>query len=201
MTVQSVATLVQLGRPQSTYRVDLDRVNRAQIKVLILGLLFFVISVAIAVIAARNQTVQGHAQGQLVATVAGVVFALAGLSGSIWAVVKLQREKEVYTIVHDNGFYLRTVHSEEVVRWEQIRESRRVPLSNVTEVSSGLVTHWLQRQLADAGAERLLVVVTDGRRLVLPGHLADYAGLLAAIERHVADAAGQGSAGAASTTS
>ena len=182
MTIQSVSTLVALGRPQQSYRADLSRVLRAQITALLIGLVLFVVFAAVATFGSQRQAAMKNEEGRAIMLWMGAGFALASLGLGVGVAARLQREKRTHVILHDNGLCLMTHAGEQQVRWTDLKAVVELPGTNVVVLAGGLFGFLLQRLLS-GGAVRFAVDLHDGKRLLLPVHLENMADLVERLRR------------------
>lgn len=183
MTIQSVSTLVELGRPQKSYRVDQSRVLRAQLSALLIGLVLFIVFAAVATFGSQRQAAQGNAEGRVIMLWLGAGFALAGLGFGVAVAARLQAERRTHAIIHDNGLCLVTRRGETLVRWTDLKEVVELPATNIVALASGLFGFLLQRLLSGGESIRYALDLRDGTRLLLPSHLENLSDLMERLRR------------------
>lgn len=179
MTIQSVSTLVELGRPQMSFRADLGRVLRSQATAVVIGLVLFVVFAAVATFGSRRQAEMGNPEGRTIMLWVGTLFALGSLGLGVGLAARLQREKRTHLIVHDNGMCLVTVAGERIVRWSDLKEVVEVPATNAALLAGGALGFLFQKLLTAGATRRYSLHLRDGSQLLLPGHLENEQDLLA----------------------
>lgn len=182
MAVQSVDTLVQLGRPQATHRANLQRISQVQIRFFVLCLMYLLGFGSLSVMASLFQQRLGMAGETGIAFPVAVVGSVLVLAATALGIRKLSQERRTHVIVHDNGLYVQTPSKAKVARWENVSHVERVPISNATALAEGWFQFYFTWLLANRDAESCLVTLNDGSKVLVPSHLEEFEQLAKLLE-------------------
>jgi hypothetical protein len=182
MAVQSVDTLVQLGRPQATHRADQQRISQVQIRFFVLGLMYLVGFGSLTLMARLFQQSLGMAGQTGIAFPVAVGCSVLVLGATAVGIRKLSQERRTHAIVHDNGVYVQTSAKAKVARWEDVSHIDRVPISNSTALAEGWFQFYFTWLLANRNEESCLISLKDGSKVLVPSHLEDFERLAKLLE-------------------